>query len=152
MQHLELDLAIDVLGATVEGKATHTVRPLRRGLKEVVFHQVALDVQRVTVDGADVYFTLEPTTLRIALPAPSELGSTLTIVTHYRAEPTTGLHFRHAAPRGPDEYDEAWSQGEATDHRHWFPGWDAPNDRFTFSMIASADDRFTAVSNGTLRG
>ena len=150
--HLELDLAVDVLGASVEGRATHTVRPLRRGLKEVVLHQVALEVQRVTVDGVDATFVLEPTTLRIALAEPPELDTLHTIVTHYRAQPTNGLHFRHAPPRGHDAYDEAWSQGEATEHRHWFPGWDAPDDRFTFAMTASVDDRFTAVSNGTLRG
>jgi aminopeptidase N len=151
VQRLELDLAVDVLAGTLEGTATHTVRPLRQGLKEIVFHQVALDVQSVTVDGAEVAFTLEPSTIRIALPAPSSIDAIHTIVTRYRAAPTNGLHFRHAPPLGNDAYDEVWSQGEATDNRYWFPGWDAPDDRFTFAMKASAEDRFTVVSNGTLR-
>jgi aminopeptidase N len=151
LQHLALDVAVDVGAGTVEGTATLTVRPLRRGLKEVVLHQVALDVQRVTVDGVETTFALEPNTLRIALPSPAELDTALVIATTYRAAPTNGLHFRRAPPNGHDGHDEAWTQGEATDNRHWFPGWDEPNDRFTLSTTISAPDRFLAVANGTLR-
>ena len=33
----------------------------------------------------------------------------------------------------PDTYNEVFSQGEYTDNRYWFPSWDYPNDRFTYT-------------------
>ena len=44
-----------------------------------------------------------------------------------------------------------WSQGEGEDNRHWFPGWDYPNDRFTYSASFTAPEHLHVVSNGTLK-
>lgn len=149
IEHLVLDVAIDIEAGRVEGTATHTVRPLRQGLEEIVFDQIQLAVERVTIDGAEAPFTLEPTQLRIQTP-PLELGRSYSVATTWSAAPTNGLHFRRAPPSGHDAYDEAWTQGEQQDHRHWFPSWDGPRDRFTFEAWISVPERFTAVSNGTL--
>lgn len=151
VQHLHLDVAVDIAAGTVGGTTTHTVTPLRAGLTEVVLHGIGLDVSQVLIDGTPTTFTIEPTTIRIALPNPTVLGQQHTIATTYTASPTTGMHFRRAAPHGQDAYDEAWTQGEDIDHRHWFPGWDAPDDRFTLTVTASAPNKYSAVSNGTLR-
>ncbi|MCO4770132.1 MAG: hypothetical protein KDA24_08895 [Deltaproteobacteria bacterium] len=147
---LDLDLEVDVVGGTVKGTATHTLTPLRTGLLEIRLHAVALDVSVVTIDGAAAPFRVLPEQLAITLPAPSVRGATHTVAVTYSASPQLGLHFRRPGPTSPDTYAEAWSQGENTDNRHWFPTWDEPNDRFTYRGAFTVADRFTAVSNGRM--
>ncbi len=150
IQHLALDLEIDVLGKRIAGTATHTLQPLRSGLNEIRLHAVALDVSAVTVDGAVASFRTLPEQLSIALPAPSTAGSTHTVEITYSASPQLGLHWRLPGPDSPDTHPEVWSQGEDEDNRWWFPTWDEPDDRFTYSGSYTVPDRFTAVSNGRL--
>jgi len=150
IEHLALDLEVDVVGRTIAGTATHTLRPLRTGLKELRLHAVGLDVSRVTVDGAQTTFRLRPEQLVIDLPAPSDPAKSHTVAITYSAAPQLGLHFRAPGPDSPDTHHEVWSQGEDEDNRWWFPTWDEPDDRFTYTGAFTVADRFTAVSNGRL--
>ena len=146
---LTLDVALDLDAGRVSGTATHRVRPLRTGLKEVRLHGVGLDVEEVTIDGAPTTVRILPEQLAIALPAPTDPAVEFTIAIRYAAEPDTGLHFRRPGD-SPDTYTEVWSQGEDVDNRHWFPTWDAPDDRFTYTGRFTAPSRYTVLSNGRL--
>jgi len=149
IRHYALDVTVDLRAGTVEGTATLTVRPLREGLREVVLHQVGLDVLGATVGGVEAAVTTGPTTMGVAVDAPP-VGADLVLAIRYRAEPSIGLHFRRPGPDSPDTYVEAWTQGEDIDNRHWIPGWDFPTDRFTYEGRFTIPDGFTALSNGTL--
>lgn len=150
IQSLALDLEVDILGRSIRGTATHTMSPLRSGLVELRLHAVALDVSSVTIDGVATTFRTLPNQLVIALPSPSAPGATYTVVIAYSATPQLGLHFRAPGADSPDRYVEVWSQGENIDNRHWFPTWDEPDDRFTYTGRFTVPSRFTAVSNGRL--
>lgn len=150
IQSLTLDLTLDVKAGTVRGTATHRLRPLRTGLKEIRLHAVALDVQRVTIDGAPTTFRTLSEQLAIALPAPSEPGAEHVVAITYSAAPQLGLHVRRPGPDSPDTHAEVWTQGEDIDNRHWFPTWDAPDDRFVYTGRFTAEDRYTVISNGRL--
>ncbi len=147
---LTLDLVLDVLGGRVSGTATHTVTPLRSGLREIRLHAVGLDVSQITIDGEPTTFRLSSEGIAIALPQPSNVEVSHVVAIDYSAEPDMGLHFRRPGPESPDTHAEVWSQGESTDNRHWFPTWDAPDDRFVYTGRFTALDRFTVVSNGRL--
>jgi aminopeptidase N len=150
IQHLALDLAVDVEAGRLEGTATLTARPLREGLREIVLNQVGLDIRAVEVDGASAGFELGPTTLGIAVDGARPVGTDLSITIRYAAEPSNGMHFRRPGKTSPDTYVEAWTQGENIDNRHWIPTWDFPNDRFTYEGRFTVPDRFTVLSNGAL--
>jgi len=150
IQNLALDLEVDIKGRSVRGTATHTLSPLRSGLMEFRLHAVALNVSSVVLDGQETTFRTVPTQLIVALPSPSVAGATHTVVISYSATPQLGLHFRAPGANSPDTYNEVWSQGEDSDNRHWFPTWDEPDDRFTYSGTFTVPSRFTAVSNGRL--
>jgi len=149
--HLDLDVTVDPAAGTVSGRTTHRVRPLREGLKEVVFHQVGLDVSAVRVNGLEVVHHLGAETLAIRLPdPPPPITTEFEIQIEYRATPRMGMHFRGPGPNSPDRWVEAWTQGEDTENRYWFPSWDDPSDRFTFAAAYTVPDGFTAVGNGVL--
>ena len=147
---LSLDLRLDVTGGSISGSATHRVKALRTGLREIRLHAVGLDVQQVTIDGEPTPFRLLPEQLAIALPGPSDPSAELSVAVTYQATPQQGLHFRRPGPESSDTYTEVWSQGENTDNRHWFPTWDAPDDRFVYTGRFTAEERFSVLSNGRL--
>jgi len=152
IEHLSLDLRIDVTGRTVAGKAIHSIRALRDGVVELRFHQVALDITEVLVDGVAARFRSDRDTVAVVLPEALAFGQSAELQFIYSAAPTTGLHFRGPGPSSPDAYHEAWSQGEDTDNRHWFPSFDDPRDRFTYEGRFTVEKSFSVVSNGVLEG
>ncbi len=148
LEHLALDLTVDVVGRSVSGSATWTAVPLRDGIRVVVFDQIALHIDAVQVDGADVGYRQTDHKLFVDLPPTTKRGTPLQLVVRYSATPTNGLHFRAPGKDSPDGYHEVWSQGEDVDHRHCYPAWDDPSDRFTYEGRFTADGQFSVASNG----
>jgi len=153
IEHLRLDLAIDLEGQSVAGTATHRLRLLGRPTSELAFHQTALEVSSVRVADQDATFRLTDGWLFVTLPpAVGEQSEAFEVVISYTAKPTTGLHFRRPGRDSSDTYVEVWSQGEDVDNRHWFPTWDHPADRFDYEGVYTVDSKMTVVSNGSLVG
>lgn len=140
MEALELDLAIDPTAGAVAGTARWTVRRLGPG--PLVLDQVALDIEAVTSGGAPLPWRVDGDTLVIDVP-----GAGGEVAVRYRATPRTGLHLRRPGPGSPDTYAEVWSQGEGEDNRYWFPGYDHPNDRFTYRGRFAVPDGWKVLTN-----
>lgn len=136
---LNLDLKLDPAARAVSGTATFTVNRLSPG--PLVLDQVALTIIGVTVAGGEQSFYTQGNTLVIPLP---EVAGPQVVQVSYSATPDNGLHFRDA---GPNRSPEIWSQGEAEDHRHWFPSWDHPNDRFRYTGRFQAPEGWSVLTN-----
>ncbi len=145
LQRLQLDLALLPDQGAVEGTATLSMLRLADG--PVVLDQVALIVASVRADGQDLPWRTEGDTLIVDVPAEFGEGGPASLTVAYRAEPRTGLHFRHGDRRGPDGWSEVWSQGEGEDNRHWFPSFDHPGDRFAYEGHITAPDGWQVVTN-----
>lgn len=140
MVALRLELDIDAERRSVAGTATWTVRRLGPG--PLILDQVGLTFEAVTVGGAPVPWRVERDTLVVEVP-----GDTAEVAVRYRATPRTGLHFRAPGPGSPDRYAEVWSQGEGEDNRHWFPAYDHPADRFTYTGRFTAPPGWKVLTN-----
>ena len=138
VEALHLDLRLDPPARAVEGTARYTVRRLGPG--PLRLDQVDLDIRAVRVGGAAAPHRVGPGVLEVPVG-----GDAAVVEVDWRAVPRTGLHFREAG--AVDGWSEVWSQGEATDNRHWFPGWDAPNDRFTYTGTVQAPAGWRALTN-----
>ena len=150
LTHLDLALRVDPGAGTVEGTATHTVRPLPRAAGWLTLHQEGLDIRAVRLDGAPVEgWRLGHGTVHV--PMPSD-GAVHRVALDYAATPELGLHFRRPGGGRPDRVIEVWSQGQDADHRHWIPAWDYPNDRFTYTGAFTVPARLTVASNGVRTG
>lgn len=150
IEHLALDLLLDLAGGRIEGTASHRVRPLRDGLRQLSFHQVGLAITEVTVDGAAAPFHLSEDRVSVTLPEAMSREQSAQLVFTYSAQPDVGLHFRGPGRDSPDTYPELWSQGEAEDNRFWFPTFDFPRERFTYEGRFTAQSNLTVISNGKL--
>jgi aminopeptidase N len=140
IESLVLDLELDPDEESVEGSATYEIR--RLGVGDLVLDQVDLEVSGVQVNGEDGVWWIEGHHLHITVE--SDRAS---VRIDYRAEPDTGLHFRHARRDTVDSYDEIWSQGQKNDNRYWIPCWDHPNDRFVYEGNIRAPEGWSVLTN-----
>lgn len=145
LTHLHLDLDIDLEGESIEGTATLNFEPLVPGGRTLWVHQVGLNINEVRLNGESVAFRVFDTSVEVDAN-PEDGPATLEI--DYQANPQNGLHWRKKGPGSPDRYNEVFSQGENTDNRYWFPSWDYPNDRFTYSGRFQVPEGYRALSNG----
>lgn len=148
--HYKLMLSIDEKARMVAGDAAITLVPLRPALHEVVLDAGELRIEKVVLGRESLQFSTSGEQLRIALRRPARFTDTLTIVVRYAASPRKGLYFVQPDSSYPDRPWQVWSQGQAEDNHFWFPCYDYPNDFATSEMIVTVDERFTAISNGTL--
>lgn len=145
LQKLTLDVAIDPAERSVEGFGRYEIARLADG--PLVLDQVALQIRDVKVDGAAATWRVAGDTLVIEVPSPR--GARSTVEVSWTGHPRTGLHFRDAEDGSSDTFDHVWTQGEGEDNRHWFPGWDHPNDRFAYSGTVRAPAGWKTITNPT---
>lgn len=68
----------------------------------------------------------------------------------YSAKPRKGFYFVSADKQYPRKQLEAWTQGESTESKYWFPCIDHPQVRFTSEISVIVPSGFTVISNGRL--
>lgn len=145
LQRLALDLRLLPEERAVEGTATYTVTRLWHG--PAVLDQIELEIREVRGPDGPLSWRTAGDTLVIDLPETFGAQGEQSFQVSWRAEPHSGMHFREAERGGPDQYDEIWTQGEGEDHRHWFPGWDHPGDRFVYEGAVQAPEGWVALTN-----
>jgi len=140
-----LRVTLDPATAEVlQGHVTWQLDPAGLPHDRIRLHAVALDISEVRVDGEPV----TPTIGRAHLDIPAAAGTPHTVDIHWTATPERGLHGR---PRTRQRGPVVWTQGENSEHRHWYPGWDHPSDTFTLTTSVTVPDGLHAVANGTLQ-
>lgn len=146
--HLALDVTPDFEKRTIAGLVTLTFKPIAKPLEELRLDAVDLSVQSVTSSAALAGYreTGKELVLTFANPVPPEAEIRLSI--RYSGKPEKGLYFRTPSNGYPKEDTQVWSQGESTESRHWFPGYDFPNEKFTSEVTCRVPEGMTVLSNG----
>ncbi len=148
LQRLELDIRLLPQERAVEGTATYSVRRLWPG--PAVLDQVALDIREVSGPEGPLPWRIAGETLVVELDEDFAAEEAQSFTVSWKARPRTGMHFREGGRGGPDAYDEIWTQGEGEDHRHWFPSWDHPGDRFVYEGTVQAPPGWKTLTNSGL--
>jgi aminopeptidase N len=150
VRHLALDVTPDFRHRSVSGTAVITFAPNGQPLEEMSLDAVDLRIQSVgsTEKIAAYNSTTDKLTITFDQPIPVGRESRVTIV--YSAEPRLGLYFRTPELGYKAEDEHVFSQGEAIEARHWYPCFDAPNEKFTSEITCHAPADMTVLSNGRL--
>jgi len=146
--HLDLDLALDLDEGRVTGRATLDASRLGAPSPVLTLHQRHLDIDEVLVDGKPATYRVRLDRLEIDVPVDRP---SVQVAIRYEAEPLAGIHFRGLSDAPKGEAKVVWSQGEAEQHRYWFPSWDHPTDRFTVSTHLTVPGDHAAYAIGTLQ-
>ncbi|HAM71134.1 MAG TPA: hypothetical protein DCM86_05780, partial [Verrucomicrobiales bacterium] len=150
IQHLALDITPDFKRRTIEGTATLTFTPIARPLAELRLDGVDLEVRDVQSSEPLQAWQATERKIVITFSAPISPDHQASLSIRYSAAPRKGLYFRTPELGYAAADLNLWSQGEPIESRHWFPSFDAPNEKFTSELTCRVPSDMTVLSNGHL--
>ena len=150
VNHIALDLSLDLVNRRFQGTCTITLTPVRRGIQQLVLDAVGLQIESVLVNSVSQPFEYNGEQLTVRLLEPTGTES-LEIAIAYNAEnPQRGLYFVGPEDFYPDKPVQVWTQGEDEDSRFWFPCFDYPGQLATSEIRVRVPQPFIAIANGEL--
>jgi aminopeptidase N len=151
VEHVSLDLILDIPNRSFSGTCAIRLNPVRNAIESLTLDAVDLKIDRVEIDGTNHEFNYDGELLHIPVKVAVIAGKILDLVIHYGVEnPQRGLYFIQPDEHYPDKPTQVWTQGEDEDSRFWFPCFDYPGQLATSSIRVQVPKDFMAISNGEL--
>jgi aminopeptidase N len=147
IDHLLLDVALDVRARSIRATALLDVRRIDPGAEQLELDAIGFDVLAVTLDAEPTSWQYDGRAL--VVPVSSGISKARVGIT-YRATPRRGLYFLEPDEHYPDRPRQVWSQCQEEDARHFIPCHDSPHVKMTTEVIARVPAGWYALSNGAL--
>ena len=153
VEHIFLDLDLDVPNQSYQGNCKITLKPIRNDIGRLTLDAVNLNIKVVRVDEAEQQFDYDGEKLDIKLYSPTQAGKQIVIDIAYSVEkPQRGIYFVAPDKHYPKKNTQVWTQGEDEDSRFWFPCFDYPGQLSSSEIRVRIPKSLIAVSNGELIG
>lgn len=150
VEHIFLDLQLDIPQQSYQGSCQIRLNPVRNGLERLTLDAVNLQIQSVQVDGTARSFDYDGEQILIQI-LPTTAGQPILIEIQYRVEkPQRGIYFIQPSADYPEKPTQVWTQGEDEDSRYWFPCFDYPGQLATSEIRVRVPKQYLAISNGEL--
>jgi aminopeptidase N len=151
VEHIFLDLNLDIQNKRYHGSCSITLLPIRNGIDRLILDAVNLDIQSVQVDNKGQKFDYDGQQLSIQLDSPTVIDQRIVIAITYSADkPQRGLYFIQPDKHYPNKPSQVWTQGEDEDSRFWFPCFDYPGQLSSSEIRIRVPKPLIAISNGEL--
>ncbi|PSR17346.1 aminopeptidase [filamentous cyanobacterium CCP3] len=151
VEHIALELNLDLEQQICEGTCKIRINPVRDGLDSLVLDAVNQQIESVKVGNARQDFDYDGERLHVRLKKPTVAEQSFTVAIAYRlVQPERGLYFIGPNQYYPDKPVQVWTQGEDEDSRFWFPCFDYPGQLSTSEIKVRVPSRYQVVSNGEL--
>ncbi|HEX3343397.1 MAG TPA: M1 family metallopeptidase, partial [Polyangiaceae bacterium] len=147
IDHLALDVTLDLAARSLRGKASLDVRRIDPAADELLLDAVGFELREVTLDGKTVPWHYDGRALRVTVEPGRDKAR---VVVGYRAAPRRGLYFLEPDEHYPARPRQVWSQCQEEDARQWFPCHDSPHLKMTTEIVAHVPNGWYALSNGAL--
>ncbi|GAX43268.1 peptidase M1 membrane alanine aminopeptidase [Tolypothrix sp. NIES-4075] len=151
VEHIYLDLSLDIPNQSYHGTCRIRLLPIRNGVDRLTLDAVNLNIKSVEVNEVSSKFDCDGEQLFIQLPQPTQVGVKLLMAIAYSVEkPQRGIYFIQPDKHYPDKPIQVWTQGEDEDSRFWFPCFDYPGQLSSSEIKVRVPKQFVAISNGEL--
>ncbi|MDZ8078606.1 MAG: M1 family metallopeptidase [Nostoc sp. DcaGUA01] len=151
VEHIFLDLSLDIPGQSCQGSCSIRLLPIRNGIHRLTLDAVNLNIESVQVDEVSQNFDYDGEQLSIQLSQGTEIGKRLLIAIAYSVtKPQRGIYFIQPDKHYPNKPTQVWTQGEDEDSRFWFPCFDYPGQLSTSEIRVRVPNPLVAISNGEL--
>ena len=150
VDHIFLDLVLDVPNQSFKGTCTTTITPVRPGIEQLIMDAVDLNIESVLIDGVSQQFDYDGEQIQIHLQQPATTEAIKVEIAYLVDHPQRGLYFIQPTENYPDKPTQVWTQGEDEDSRFWFPCFDYPGQLATSEIRVKVPTGFKAISNGEL--
>jgi aminopeptidase N len=151
VNHIALDLDLDIPHQRYTGTCKIRLTPVRDGIETLVLDAVNLQIETVMVGNLAQTFDHDGEQLYVSLSHPTTVGKEIEVAIAYRSDsPQRGLYFVAPTEHQPDKPIQVWTQGEDEDSRYWFPCFDYPGQLATSEIRVRVPKQYQAISNGEL--
>ncbi|BAY39101.1 peptidase M1 membrane alanine aminopeptidase [Nostoc sp. NIES-2111] len=151
VEHIFLNLHLDIPNQSYDGTCSIRLLPIRNGIDRLILDAVNLHIQSVFVDEVKQNFDYDGEQLVIQLSEPTQIGKRILIAIAYSVEkPQRGIYFIQPDSHYPNKTVQVWTQGEDEDSRYWFPCFDYPGQLSTSEIRVRVPKPLVAISNGEL--
>ncbi|HEY9639038.1 MAG TPA: M1 family metallopeptidase, partial [Coleofasciculaceae cyanobacterium] len=151
VEHIFLNLVLDIPHQSYRGVCTIRLNPIRTGIDRLTLDAVNLQIDTVRVGESWQAFDYDGEQLHIHLKTATEVGQPITLAIAYHVEqPQRGMYFIAPDQHYPDKPVQVWTQGEDEDSRYWFPCFDYPGQLNTSEIRVQVPKGLLAISNGEL--
>ncbi len=150
VNHIFLDLSLDISNKSFQGHCNITLTPVRRGITQLTLDAVNLNITSVLMDGVSQPFDYDGEKLVIQLLKPTTEQTCILSIAYHVSHPQRGLYFIAPDEHYPDKPVQVWTQGEDEDSRFWFPCFDYPGQLATSEIRVKLPKPYLAISNGEL--
>ena len=151
VEHIFLDLSLDIPKQSYQGSCSIRLLPIRNGIDRLTLDAVNLNIESVQVDEVPQDFDYDGEQLSIQLSETTQIGKRLLIaITYSLAKPQRGIYFIQPDKHYPNKPTQVWTQGEDEDSRFWFPCFDYPGQLSTSEIRVRVPNPLVAISNGEL--
>ncbi|MBD0304064.1 MAG: M1 family metallopeptidase, partial [Tolypothrix sp. T3-bin4] len=151
VEHIYLDLSLDISNQSYNGSCTIRLLPICNGVDRLTLDAVNLNIKSVQVNEVPQKFDYDGEQLFIELSQPTQINKQLLIAIAYSVEkPQRGIYFIQPDKHYPDKPTQVWTQGEDEDSRFWFPCFDYPEQLSSSEIRVRVPKPFVAISNGEL--
>ncbi len=151
VEHIFLDLELDIPHKSFHGTCTITLNPVRSSIDKLTLDAVDLEINSVKINDTEQTFDYDGNELNIYLQPVTTTGQKIQVAIAYSSNnPQRGLYFTTPDKHYPDKPTQVWTQGEDEDSRYWFPCFDYPGQLSTSEIRVKVPHKFIAISNGEL--
>jgi aminopeptidase N len=151
INHICLDLKLDLKKQAFQGICRLTLTPIRTDIKQLILDAVDLQIDLVFVKNVSQSFDYNGETLTINLSQPLADQQTDIEIHYHVNHPQRGLYFIQPDDHYPHKPCQVWTQGEEEDSRFWFPCFDYPGQLATSEIKVQVPKPYAAISNGILQ-
>ncbi|WP_008317686.1 M1 family metallopeptidase [Leptolyngbya sp. PCC 6406] len=151
VEHVALDLDLNIPQQCYSGTCRIRLRPVRDGIMHLRLDAVNLHIESVQIGSIAQTFDHDGEKLAITLSQPAQAETSLELTIAYRSDnPQRGLYFVTPTEHQPQKPIQVWTQGEDEDSRYWFPCFDYPGQLATSEIRVRVPKPYQALSNGEL--
>ena len=150
VDHIFLDLILDIPHQSFKGTCTTTIIPVRSGIDRLTMDAVDLEIESVLVNSVSQQFDYDGEQIEIYLQQPTTSEAIKVEIAYSVDHPQRGLYFIQPTEDYPNKPTQVWTQGEDEDSRFWFPCFDYPGQLTTSEIKVQIPAGFMAISNGEL--
>jgi aminopeptidase N len=150
VDHIFLDLVLDIPNQSLTGTCTITLIPVRKSISELILDAVDLQIESVIIDNISQPFTYDGKQLHIQLLKTTTTEKMQLAIAYSVKQPQRGIYFIRPEEYYPNKPTQVWTQGEDEDSRFWFPCFDYPGQLATSAIKVRIPRQFVAISNGEL--
>ena len=151
VEHIFLDLDLDIPNQSYQGNCQITLNPIRNNIDRLTLDAVNLNIKSIQVNEIEQKFDYDGEKLEVELNQTTQIGKQIIIDIAYSVEkPQRGIYFVAPNKNYPKKNTQVWTQGEDEDSRYWFPCFDYPGQLSTSAIRVRVPKSFIAVSNGKL--